>query len=423
MNNRIKIEQKKFDNILFFLLGLFSTMQIVTVFNVTLFLVISYITLIYMLITCKKVQIRDHIIVIYLATIVFSFVLNFCMSTLTSGYQIKSIMALINVIVIILIYIMSNNDRKKTMSFIKGFEWSCKIQLMWCVLQIVCNFFFDKDINNLIFNQILRMTENITQSREGKWVCTGLHWHAANLIPIIVYTYIFSKSLFFKIVSVIIVLFTQNTTSLLAIGLCIAADIFVIVCKVLKTRVKKIASMKLLFLLCAIFLFLCVMNKLWPYALNKIEQVVYRFTALSGNLKGGEGDVGVSSLTHLNYYILIPDIIMNNNFINALFGYGLECSGYIYSKMYGQYVGSVWVIESDIVNTLLNVGIIGFVIYYWIIYRIFFVVKANKNKNKYRLFIVVILLSGITYNIQFNWTFLLILMLYGLAQIDRKVNI
>ena len=125
----------------------------------------------------------------------------------------------------------------------------------------------------------------------------------------------------------------------------------------------------------------------------------------------------------MNYYILIPDIIMNNNFINALFGYGLECSGYIYSKMYGQYVGSVWVIESDIVNTLLNVGIIGFVIYYWIIYRIFFVVKANKNKNKYRLFIVVILLSGITYNIQFNWTFLLILMLYGLAQIDRKVNI
>ena len=188
----------------------------------------------------------------------------------------------------------------------------------------------------------------------------------------------------------------------------------------MKTRVKKIASMKLAFFLCGTFLLLCVINKIWPYALGKIEQIAYRFTALSGNLKGGEGDVGVSSLTHLSYYLLIPDMIMNNNVINALFGYGLGCSGFIYSKMYGQYVDSVWVIESDIVNTVLNIGIVGFLVHYWIISRITFVVKRNKDKGKYRLFTLVILLSGITYNIQFNWTFLLLIMLYVLAKIDRK---
>lgn len=409
MSNKIQVKINKVDDRLYYAIGLFSTMQIISVFNISLFVFISYIVLIYMLANRRCIKLFDNSIIIYSIIICMSTGINVGCSVLSDGYSIRTITSMLNMLILIFIYILASRENLK--NFVDGFEMSCKVQLFWCVVQIICIKFLNFDINNFVFNRLLSMTDNVTQSREGELVCTGLHWHAANLIPIVIYLYCFSKSFFMKGLSAIVVLFTQNTTALITLGVCVVMDVLIIGRKIVKSRIKKISIKNLVIVLGCTILVVLTINRVLPYAIEKIEKVIYRFSALTGNLKGGEDDVGISSLTHLNYYRLLPEIILQNGPINAIIGYGVECSGFIYSQMYGQYIEIIWVIESDIVNTILNIGIIGFVVHYWLFMRLFLVMKREK---KYWMFVLAILVGGITYNIQFNWLLFLMLALYGL---------
>ena len=62
---------------------------------------------------------------------------------------------------------------------------------------------------------------------------------------------------------------------------------------------------------------------------------------------------------------------------------------------------SSFVVESDIINTLLSTGIIGFILFYgWLIA---IMLKGKRINWKYTACIGVILIEGIAYEVQMDW--------------------
>ena len=113
------------------------------------------------------------------------------------------------------------------------------------------------------------------------------------------------------------------------------------------------------------------------------------------------------SYTHLDVYK------------RQIFGYGVGCSGYTITSLYGRYAdGGTWAIESDFINILVSRGIIGFIIYYWFLIRI--MIKGFKIDYRYAIFIITVLFQGFGYNIQFDYLLLIEILMYIL--IENRVN-
>ena len=415
----MKSRYSAIDEKLFFLLGVLSTMQVLSVCGITLFTLILYITFIYILLSSRRFIIADKMVVIYLLFIGVSVSSSIIFSSVSSGYASRVIKTFINISIMLLVYLLSSNNSMRCKKFLQGFVLSCKVQLYYCLIQIVCINFLNIDINNLIFTRMFNMTTYQTQQKNGRIVCTGLHWHSANLIPILLYLYLFSKSWLTKALCILVAFVSQNTTAIITLGFCIIIDISVKLIKYLKQRNKRIDSKKVLITLIGVVIMCVMAERIMPYVIEKISGLIYRFTALSGDLKGGEGDVGISSLTHLNYYRNMFKIMYESSPINIILGYGLDSSGYIYSIVFKQYENVVWVIESDIVNIAINIGIVGFIIYYWLVVRIMILAIKKRMSYKYVVLVLAVIMGGITYNIQFTWVLLLELVIYSIMKAEQ----
>lgn len=396
---------------MFFLYGVFSTMQIISVFGFTVFSLFTYMLCLYFVLKKKRVSIYDKLIFVYAVLILLTTSCNMFMNLTSKSYQNKAIISLINMLAVIAVYVYGNS-KDNVQSFFKGFDLSCKIQLLWCCVQFVSHKVWNLPVNTIVFDKWLSMSEQTTQVRNGEYVCSGLHWHASNMIMILVYLFLFSKSWIIKLLSIFIMLQTSNTTAMLAVSFCIICEIIVFIYKKSKNWIVSINTEKRIIVILMSGIGVIFGNKLVPILMEIYNSYIYRFTSLTGNLQGGEADVGVSSLVHLNYYVNLPDMISNSHIINVLLGYGLSCSGYIYSELYNQYKEMVWVIESDLVNNILNLGIIGFIVFYLLIIRLLYYIKLNKVNYKLCIFILAMLLSGVTYNVQQIWLIVVILMLY-----------
>ena len=138
-----------------------------------------------------------------------------------------------------------------------------------------------------------------------------------------------------------------------------------------------------------------------------VDKVVYLLQRIFGLVNDhGSGDA------HRRYYTEYFNVLDNSSIPQILFGYGIGCSGYPFTEMFGQYGNHAsWAVESDIMNILLSRGIFGFVLYYGML--IFIAIKGFKISYKYLCTTIILIIGGITYNIQFDWLFLInILMLY-----------
>ena len=132
-----------------------------------------------------------------------------------------------------------------------------------------------------------------------------------------------------------------------------------------------------------------------------------------------EGSKDSSSAAHFSYYLLYPEVLRRNTFLQSIFGTGYASSGYSISQISGQYASlQHCVTESDFIDILISRGFLGFIIYY-----IFLLQIALKGKNvdyRYTIAMIVILLQGITYNVQFEYLFFIELILY--ACVGLKLN-
>lgn len=401
----IRVSRPK--EILLFLLGLFSTLQILQLGGFALSTWLTVLTAGYLLLTQGFSFRKDWLLLTTLLCIGITFVVSM-ISDIPAAYKKASLMNTVQwgLIFVICAYMRREQSDASTASFFRGFDWSCKIQLIWCILQMAAYYGLGMDINAKLFGELLHMVSQTSQYRNGILACTGLHWHAANLIPVLIYVYFRYRNIFMKLLCFVIVYLTKNATAIVAIGLAVGLDALMFIKRTLVNRKCAVRHKVAAYIMLGVFGVVLISPILFPKLWEMVQYLLLRLYQIQNPTAGNE-----SSAVHFNYYKNLPYILQNIPLREVLFGSGLNTSGYRFSFFFGQYADSIWTVESDFVNSALSRGIIGALLQYAFLFKTAWRTCRTKQSGL-TAFIVVLLVSGLIYDNQFLWVQLLGFMLY-----------
>ena len=291
---------------------------------------------------------------------------------------------------------------------IKALKIAVIIQLTWFGIQMLCYYGLGLDINKLIFVDTFHLVDNASFIRNWVWYPSGLTWHSAILGPLYVFGFIIFNNPYIRVLILIESIFCGNSTLLIGVILC-ALLLFVGALKGGKIRI----SMRFLIA----FFIIGILGFLVIARYDLIEKIQTVFINLWLRFFGGQKDD--STLAHLGYYSDYLKIVKKSTLSQIIFGYGFGCSGYTITTMYNRYsLASTWAIESDIVNILVSRGIVGFVAYYYFLFTT--MVKGAKIDYRYFVFIMVVIVQGFGYNVQFDYVYMIEALMY--ISIKMKLN-
>ena len=395
-------------------LGLTSTMQILSLFGFSLSTWFTAAIVAYFLILAvinRKLSLHIepqwwiYVVILLLAT-ANALLGNF----LPKAYISSAMLALAQLLLLLAAFLLSTGAPDKSQNihwFMKGFDLSCKIQLFWCLLQLVMDTLFSIDLNQIVFNHLLKMTELTSQQRNEGLACSGLHWHAANMLPVLVYLYFVAKPKWLKLLCVYIAYETHSATILIAIILCLGIDILVYgkdyLHKIKSTHLLRKKATCILLSVASIGI-LCIVA---PIAVKSISYLIQRIAEVNNPTVGNS-----SSAIHMSYLTSFGSIWSTSNITEILFGYGLNTSGAMMTHLYGMYPDIVWVVESDFANILINQGIIGFLFWYGILGYTMLCAWKSPKYRPWACVLAVLIMCGLTYNNQFLWVILFELMIF-----------
>lgn len=394
----LKIRIPRTEEALLFLLGLVSTWQILQLFGFSFSTLLSILAAGYFVLTRRPVFRRDWLLIglliAYSATTILSL-----FTSLPFDYKKTAITGYIQWIVIFLIciYAAQGKTERKISVFFKGFQWSCRIQLAWCILQILLYAAVKLDLNKFVFADILHFSGETSQYRNGAPVCTGLHWHAANLIPVLVYLYFSHPSVLIKLACVLVTYFTKNATALIGMGLCVFIDCALFLKRTVVDRNGAVKYRTAKLGLAAAVLVIVFAQVIFPMIREVVEYLLLRLYQIKNPSYGNE-----SSAVHFGYYSNLLPILSRIPLAEALFGSGMSTSGYRFTQFFNQYPDMVWAVESDFVNQVLSCGIVGAAAHYaFFAGTAWRLKKAGKTQHVWALLVLAV--CGIIYNNQFLW--------------------
>lgn len=397
-----KTFNKKFDFevALSYLLALFSTMQIISVFGVTVFnwlLMLFAVISVFKIIGNKLLKTNIGIIPVVLAAAI-STLGGVIGNYLPDNYRAEGIKQFIWLLCICLVFFYLNSadmKAKKVSAYIAGFKLSCEIQIIWCVLQIISYYGFHQVLNEITFNGIFHAGVEFTESSA---VC-GLHWHRANLTPILVSYFFINSNIYIRILLFAIAVLSGSTTSQLLIALCFLI-VFVQYARRRKFKTRQIIAG-----------IIVLVGIGYLTATGVVSSIIGKVVIKFANITDNDYLAGAASKVHVRYYTVLPYIFSRLEPFSVIFGTGLNSSGYAFQKFINQYVNyGVWTIECDVAGILIERGILGFILFYRMLFRMSKVFL--KAKNKMAIIMILIIIGGITYNIQFTWLLLFELVAY-----------
>lgn len=396
-------------NLLVVMMLLSSSLMVLQIKGRTIFLLLQILFCIYMFITTKKVVIQKSFILIFimgelLVSLGFAMFSNIPLSYKKAAVYTTMLMVIIFFVMSYMIYLLKNSVINIEL-IKKCLKVMCILQLHWTIVQYVLYEFLNFNINEYIFVKTLRMVDKASAFKAGNYFMpSGFCWHPAVLVPIVVISFFLFKSWYMKLITILVSFLCRNTTALicmmLCIGLVLLRQMFIILKRKRFNRILGLCCIVLVIMGLAVAFKLGIVEKL-------IEKIIYIYQRIFGLVNDhGSGDA------HKRYYTAIMDVVDISNVPQILFGYGLGASGYPFTVLFNQYSGHAnWAVESDFMNILYSRGIVGFVAYYGMLAYI--AIKGYKVNYKYTFVIGIITIAGITYNIQFDWLFMInILFLY-----------
>ena len=395
---------------LLFLLGLVSTWQILEFAGFSLSTWLTFLTLGYLVITRGLDFRKDWLLLSMLFTCLVTTAVSFG-ANLPNGYVKAAISGFAQRLAVLLTCLYAcRDDRKGGEAFLDGFRISCHVQLGWCLAQLALFKVAQIDLNSALFSAL----EQTSHYRGGTLVCTGLHWHAANLIPILVFEYFYRPNWLKKGLSILVALASKNATGIIAVLLCIGVDVLLFLWHTLTDRQcsvpKKIAAWIMAAVSVALLLAPVVFPKVWEI----IEYLLLRLYQAKNPSLGNE-----SSAVHLSYYTLLPRILTNIPLHEVIFGSGIGTSGYRFTQFNGQYPDKIWTVESDFTNILLSTGLVGLLLQ--LAFLILLTCRLTKEKESGWICVLwVLAICGFVYSNQFLWVFLVELMLYCTLRHRKK---
>ncbi|MEE0861729.1 MAG: hypothetical protein U0L79_01985 [Lachnospiraceae bacterium] len=381
-------------NIILFLLILSSSMVVLVIDGKSLFLYVSVLYIFFGIVYAKKFKLIDDVSV-YLVFFIYMLSMVTCVfSNIAYSYKYACVRATIIMMLVFAVlhfvnYHIYSKDNVGEI-IVKAVKIMCAMHIFWSLLAFFAFKLFGWDLNQKIFADILGLLESASQYKEGVLQPSGLSWHSSTLAPILTLSYFLFDRIEMKLLSVVVAVICGNATALIGICICVFFDISYTVIK-RKPLSKKI--MKLLVILLIIAILSLVLT---GYYKNIIDKVVYILQRMSGNSDDS------SAYAHIRYYWSYPQVVKLSSTFQVLFGYGKGCSGFPIGELFGQYrhLGN-WSVESDIMDILISEGIVGFVIFYYFLFKI--INKGRKIDIRYSFVVIVWILEGITYNIQFEW--------------------
>ena len=387
---------------LLFFLGLFSTWQILSVAGFSLSTWLTFLTLGYLVVTRGLDFRKDWLLVMLLGGCFVTTGISL-FAQLPGGYVKASLSGFVQRLAVLLTGLYAcRDDRKGGDCFLTGFRFSCHVQIFWCLLQLALFKSVGLDINRTLFSGAALSSHY----RGGTLVCTGLHWHAANMIPIFVFYYFHRPRLWNKALAVLVAIGTKNATGLIAVILCLGIDGLLFIRRTLIAKECSVPRRVAGWIMAAVCLMLLVSPLVFPKVRELVEYLLLRLYQAKNPSLGNE-----SSAVHLSYYTLLPRILTNIPLREVIFGSGIGTSGWRFTQFNGQYPDMVWTVESDFTNILLSLGVAGLLLH---IAFLILLTRRLKNQRQYGWIctIWVLAICGFVYANQFLWVFLVELMLY-----------
>ncbi len=298
--------------------------------------------------------------------------------------------------------------------FINGIKYGTLIQIIYGYIQFLAYSFLSVDLNDLIFNRTLHLVEKASHYNYGVLVPSGFSWHPGTLAPLLVIAYcMFLNNFYVKILIITLSVLTQSSTCVIGAIAVVGLEIFFSAIDKRKEKKKRDRKTIILILIGAVIILIAVSQfNIIENAGNELLRIITRF-------QNRQSNNDYSTYYHMRYYTGLWEVAKSANFVQLLFGIGGGCSGYPYTRLFGQYVNhQPWDVESQIVADLINFGIVGFIILYtWMIKM---AIAGYKLDRRYVICIVALLLESFTYNVRFFWV--LIFLMFMHISIIRKEN-
>lgn len=408
MRYKIKIP----DNFIF-LLGVCSSMQLLSIGGITVFNLLLVLSVIACLLKIKKYG-RDSWAILFMLSVILTTIMSQFFSLLSEENKTTAVVGGGVLFLILLLYYVIQNNTKLAYQYIKGFDITCNISLIWCCLQVIFDRLLKIDINGVIFGGLLGVHGQVSSRVDGHIIPTGFFYHRGVIVPILIYAYFRANKVWLKALTIIIAFVSKSASVSIGIIACVLFELlykFILFIK--KKRVsKKAFGVSVLVCFSVVLLFILFSRQI----VNELMLLVVRILDASKNIADN------SSSVHWLYYANFKYILSNMSVGEVLFGTGLGTSGFQYSIFNGQYANlESWVVESDFINIFINQGLVGFLLWLYGLVRI---VRICLKKHKYyehAAFVIIILGVGVLYNIQFSWVFLFELTLYVMLKNEAPI--
>lgn len=387
-----------------YLMFFFSTLVFFKFGNITWFTVLQLILCIYKVVEKRKIPLTStweinliygELILATLVGVIFNPILSYKKSAIFMGG-----MALLTYFTSLYV-----NEQVKRSSYTvqlirNAFKAMALVQMIWIPIQYVVHLVSGLDINNLVFVNLLHFTEDASFVRAWEWFPAGCCHHPAVIAPMFVIAYCLFDSFPLKLLIIFDSLICGSSTAF--VGVFVTAFLLFLnsLCKKKKGLKKKQLIAVGIVIIASILIF--TQTDIWTAI---TQRIFYLYARTSGISKDS------STLAHFQYYLDYLEIVKKSNAFQILFGCGEGCSGMWASQMYGRYSGlGNWAIECDIVNILVNRGIVGFLLFYLFMFRIG--IKGWRINKCYSIITIAIFIQGFGYNVQWEYIALMEMVFY-----------
>ncbi|MBC6679568.1 hypothetical protein [Zhenpiania hominis] len=296
--------------------------------------------------------------------------------------------------------------------FFKALKYVAYIHCGWAGLQFICFTTLQLDVNTFFFEEvwhgILGIEYGSVYTYENGILAmriTGLTCDTAYLSILLVLGFLMSKSWIPKAMCIGVTILSMSRTGMLAM-------VVAIILEMIMRENKNQLHLKKLFMGINGFLLACGVMVILYMKIPEIQYYVdYSYERVKNIWSFATGGTYDSTSIHLNYLLyLIPMFITMLNPLQCFVGVGPRVSIPTYIEFAKEnnlayehnYTHSLS-IECDVADLLIGSGLIGFFLYYYMFFTIFFHTSDKMLKKA----IVIFVIAGVTY--QFNAMTLLIL--------------
>lgn len=414
MWKKVTIKQKNISiiNLMILILFSFASLDLFQYGGKTFFFYIELIVLIYLVLIKDKGKIHlindPLIILIFLEFYLSGILAQF--GNMNEVYK-KTALVMPTLVLPLLLLIgelvnLIHHNKKIIYFFVKGLKIACLIQFIYIPIQYICYHYSGIDINKLVFVDTLKFVQNGSFIRDWVWYPSGITAHSAIVAPLMVLGVVLFRNPYIKCLILIDSLICGSSSAVIGV---ILSSFFLCLSRLLdKHKITYKRIMSLIFFVFIILIILLFTDSL-NVVLDKTEYIISR-------LFGSSNDSSTNA--HILYYYRYPLIFKNNTIVNNLFGYGYGCSGYIFSILDNRINIGNWSVESEVMDRLYSLGIIGFVLYY--IFLLNILIKGYRIDKRYTIVMLAIIIQGFGYNLQWDYIFLIELIFYFCIKL--KIN-